>query len=319
MKRFTILGILGFMAGSILQAQTVTTSCSAPGTNNAFLGIQTIRLWPGDAPQAHGTACEDIPTLTVFSPRAGSENGSAVVILPGGGYTRLAGDLEGRDIASWFAARGFKVFVLAYRLPSHGYLLPVPLLDARRAIQVVRARAAEFHIAPNRIVEIGFSAGGHLAALEATQTVPGNAAAADPVERVSSRPDYLVLGYPWLGAVSTETSHLNYCKLFNLMDQCEKLVSLYTPQLFVSKDMPPTFLYHTYTDQTVPVEVSLSFFAALQKAGVSAEMHVFAEGKHGSGLGKGDAALDQWPNLLEAWLRAHGLLAVDSAATGIKP
>jgi acetyl esterase/lipase len=328
MKRIIALGAVGaiaaLMAGSMVQAQTqtpaaVTTSCSAPGTDNAFLGIQTIRLWEGDAPEAKGKGCDDTPTLTVFTPRAGSENGSAVVILPGGSYLRLAGDLEGRDIASWFAARGFKAFILAYRLSSHGYILPVPLLDARRAIQLVRARAADFHIAPDRIVEIGFSAGGHLAALAGTQFVGGDANSADPVERVSSRPDYLVLGYPWLGAISLDTSHLNYCKLYDLMDDCLRLSKLYSPEFFVRKDMPPVFIYHTYTDQTVPIQQSLRFFDALEKAGVPAEMHVFAEGRHGSGLGKGDAALDQWSVLLEAWLRAHGLFAVDAGATGTKP
>ena len=306
MNRFFVLAAVALLAVG-LRAQTVTPSCIAPGTDDAFLGIQTIRLWPGDAPQAKGATCDDIPTLSVFSPRAGSENGSSVIILPGGSYLRLAGDLEGRDIASWFAARGFKAFVLAYRLPGQGYLLPVPLLDARRAVQLVRAHATEFHVARNRIVLIGFSAGGHLAGLAGTQFVPGESNAADPVERVSSRPDYLVLGYPWLGAVSMDTSHLNYCKELNLMSECEKLTAVYSPEKFVRKDMPPTFIYHTYTDQTVPVEQSLSFFSALQKAGVPAEMHIFAEGKHGSGLGKGDAVLDQWSILLEAWLRSYGL------------
>lgn len=313
MKRFFVMGVAGLMAGTLMQAQAVTTSCSAPGTDNTFLGIQTIRLWQGTAPQAKGNDCQDTPTLTVFTPRAGSENGSAVVIFPGGGYQRLAGDLEGREIASWFAARGFKAFILAYRLPADGYLLPVPLLDARRAVQLVRAQAAEFHIAPNRVVVIGFSAGGHLAGLAGTQFLPGDANATDPVERVSSRPDYLVLGYPWLGAVSMDTSHLNYCKQFNLMDECAKLSALYSPQLFVRKDMPPTFIYHTYNDETVPVEQSLAFFEALRKAGVPVEMHIFADGKHGSGLGKGDAALGQWPTLLETWLRAQGLFARDAA------
>jgi acetyl esterase/lipase len=319
MKRHFLIGLLGLMAGSILKSQTVSTSCSAAGTDNAFLGIQTIRLWPGDAPEAKGTTCDDVPTLTVFTPRTGSENGSAVVIMPGGGYQRLAGDLEGREIASWFAARGFKAFILAYRLPSHGYLLPIPLVDARRAIQLVRARAAEFHIAPDRVVVAGFSAGGHLAALATTQPVAGDSKAGDPADKVSSRPDYLVLGYPWLGAVSLDTSHLNYCKDFHLMDQCAELTAKFSPELFVTSQMPPTFIYHTYNDQTVPVEQSTRFFDAMRKAGVPVEMHIFGNGAHGSGLGKGDAALDLWPGLLEAWLRGHGLLAVDTAATGRKP
>ena len=292
---------------SIANAQALSP-CATAGNDNPFLNIQTIRLWTGDAPQAKGTACEDIPTLTILGPRAGTANGSAVVVLPGGAYRGLAADLEGREVADWFTARGFRAFILSYRLTSHGYVLPVPLLDARRAVQLVRARANDYQIDPNRIVIIGFSAGGHLAALAGTQPVPGNPDSPDPIERVPSKPDYMVLGYAWLGAISSDTSHLSYCKIFNLMDQCEALKAAYTPELFVTKDTPPTFMYHTYTDQTVPVQQALGFFNALVKAGVPAEMHVFANGPHGTGLGKSDPALDQWPNLLEIWLRAQGLL-----------
>lgn len=316
LRALVIAASCGLLAGLSLHAQT--TDCGVAGTNNAFLGIQTIPLWPGTPPEAKGTSCHDIPTITIVSPRERTGNGSAVVIFPGGAYAHLAADLEGREVADWFTARGFKAFIISYRLTSHGYVLPVPLLDARRAIQTVRANAAEYHIAPDRIVAIGFSAGGHLAALAAVQPVPGDPSASDPVERVSSRPDYLVLGYPWLGAITTDTSHLSYCKLFHLMDQCDKLKAEYTPALFVNKDTPPTFIYHTYNDQTVPIEQSLDFFAALVKAGVPAEYHVFANGAHGSGLGKGDPALELWPSLLEAWMRAHGLMTVDTAVVGAR-
>jgi len=321
MKHLIAILAAGLLALAAAQAQNAPKAapCATPGNNIEFLGIQTIRLWPGDAPQAKGTACEDVPTLTIFEPHRGTANGSAVVIFPGGGYSGLAGNLEGRQFADWFAARGFRAFILSYRLSSHGYLLPVPLLDARRAVELVRARARDYFIDPNRIVVIGFSAGGHLAALSGTQFVAGNPDAEDPIDRVSSRPDYLVLGYPWIGAISSDTSHLTYCKQFNLMDQCEALRAAYSPDLFVTKDTPPTFVYHTFTDQTVPVEQSLRFYEALVKAGVQSEMHIFANGGHGSGLGKGDAALDQWPNLLENWLRAQGLLTVDKAVTAARP
>jgi acetyl esterase/lipase len=293
--------------------------CAIPGENSAFLGIHTVRLWPGDAPQARGTACEDTPTLTIFEPQEGHDNGSAVVVLPGGAYAGLAGNLEGRQVADWFTARGFRAFVLSYRLSSHGYLLPVPLIDARRAIQMVRSRARDYFIAPNRIVIIGFSAGGHLAALAATQPISGDPESQDPTERVSSRPDYLVLGYPWIGAISPDTSHLTYCKLFNVMDRCDELRKAYSPDLFVTKATPPTFLFHTFNDETVPIEQGLRFYEALIKAGVPAEAHIFANGPHGTGLGKADAALDQWPNLLEIWLRAQGLLTPDKSVAGPKP
>lgn len=296
-------------------------TCPEVALANPYLGISTIRLWPGDAPQASGTGCADIPTLSVMRAHPGRENGSAVIVLPGGSYMGLASILEGREVADWFAARGFTAFVLRYRVGKK-YLLPVPLIDARRAVQLVRARARDYHIAPNRITVVGFSAGGHLAALSGTQSVPGDPQAEDPIERVSSKPDFLVLGYPWIGAISPNTAHLTYCKLADLLDtpgRCEEMQKAYSPDLFVTRDTPPTFIYHTTTDQTVPVEQALSFYEALIKAGVSAEMHIFAYGPHGSGLGSGDPALDQWPNLLENWLRGKGQLSVDAAATSANP
>jgi acetyl esterase/lipase len=293
--------------------------CSDSSQDNAFLGIDTIRLWPGDAPQAKGKDCQDVPTLVILEPQKGHDNGSAVIIFPGGAYLGLAANLEGRQVADWFTARGFRAFVLSYRLPGNGYPLPIPLLDARRAIQTVRGRARDYSIAPNRIVLVGFSAGGHLAALAATQPVPGNPDADDPIDRASSRPDYLVLGYPWLGAISSDTSHLSYCKLFKVMDQCEDLRAKYSPDLFVTKDTPPTFWYHTFDDATVPVEQGMRFYEALIKAGVPSEAHVFAKGPHGTGLGAGDPALDQWPNLLEIWLRTQGLLTRDQSAAIPRP
>lgn len=306
MKRFLAIAFVCLL--SSLAAVAQKESCSTAGEDNAFLGIHTLRLWPGPAPQAKGDACEDIPTLTIFAPQSGHENGSAVVVLPGGAYVGLAANLEGRQVADWFTARGFRAFILQYRLSSNGYLLPVPLLDARRAVQTVRARASDYHIDPNRIVIIGFSAGGHLAALASTQFVPGNPTSDDPIERVSSRPDFTVLGYPWIGAISSDTSHLSYCKLFHVMDRCEELRQAYSPDLFVTRDTPPTFWYHTFNDETVPVEQGLRYYEALVKAGVPAEAHIFAKGPHGTGLGKGDPALDQWPSLLETWLRAQGLM-----------
>ncbi len=310
MKRFFAMLVVTLLALGLSQAQT--EPCAVAGTNNDFLGIQTIRLWPGDAPLANGKACEDTPTLTIFEPAHGQGNGSAVVVLPGGGYTHLAANHEGRQVADWFTTRGFRAFVLSYRLASHGYILPAPLLDARRAVQTVRARAGDYQINPNRIVIIGFSAGGHLAALASTQFVAGKPDSEDLIERVSSRPDYLVLGYPWIGAVSeSDPRYLDRCKKEYAIDKCEALRTGYSPDLSVTKETPPTFLYHTFNDQSVPVEQGLRFYEALVKAGVPSEAHIFPNGPHGVGLGKGDAVLDQWPNLLENWLRTQGLLTAD--------
>lgn len=307
MRKIIALCAVGILLCLSSAAQRMD-SCTTAGTNNAWLGIETIRLWPGDAPQAKGKACEDVPALTMFGPQPGQGNGSAVVVLPGGSYAGLAANLEGRQVADWFTSHGFTAFILQYRLSSHGYLLPVPLLDARRAVQTVRARAADYHIDPNRIAILGFSAGGHLAALASVQPVEGNPAAEDPIERVSSRPNFLILGYPWIGAISSDTSHLSYCKLFNVMDQCEALRKAYSPDLFVNKSTPPTFWWHTFDDDTVPVEQGLRFYEALVKAGVPAEAHIFAHGQHGTGMGTGDPSLDQWPPLLETWLRKQGLM-----------
>ena len=168
-------------------------------------------------------------------------NGSAVVVCPAA-PTGLAANLEGRQIADWFTARGFRAFILSYRLTSHGYVLPVPLLDARRAIQTVRARARDYLIDPHRIVVIGFSAGGHLAALSATQFVPGN-----PMRK--TQPSASPAGRTTGAGLSVDrrhlvdTSHLSYCKLYNLMDRCETLRAAYSPDLFVTKDTPPTFSF----------------------------------------------------------------------------
>ncbi len=344
MKRFFTFLIAALIASSLAipAAHAQLANCATPGTDNNFLGIQTIRLWPGTppgdktpgivtSPPTPSEPCADAPALTIFSPRQGTGNGSAVIIFPGGAYLHLAGDLEGREVADWFTARGFHAFILSYRLSSNGYLLPVPLIDARRAIQTVRARATDYHISPNRIVVIGFSAGGHLAALAGTQFVPGSPDADDPIDRASSRPDYLVLGYPWLDAITQDTTYLSYCKILNLMgdkpggesgdniDRCDALRAKYDPILFVTKDTPPTFIYQTFADKTVSPAATVDFYQALFKAGVPSELHVFVNGAHGSGLGKGDPALDQWPDLLENWLRGQGLLTAEKSATAATP
>ena len=297
--------------------RTGPPSCAIPGNDNAFLGIQTVRLWPGDAPQAKGSTCDDIPTLTEMAAQPGADTGSAVIVIPGGAYAVLAGDIEGRQVADWFAVRGFHTFVLSHRLSSHGYLFPVPLLDAQRAVQYVRAHAKDYHISPDRIVLVGFSAGGHLAALAATKPAPGDPNAPDPIDQVSSRPDYLVLGYAWLGAITTDYSHLSYCNLFKIADdQCNAFKADYTPALLVTKDTPPTFIFHTFTDTVVPVQQTVDFYQALVKNNVNTELHIFSSGGHGSGLGRGDVMLDQWPSLLETWVRAKGLMERDDKAVG---
>jgi len=265
------------------------------------LGITTLPLTPGSS-----------STLTVFEPQPGRSNGTAIVVAPGGAYRGLASNLEGRQVADWFAARGVTAFVLKYRL-GEANPYPAPLLDAQRAVRLVRSLAGKYKLSPDRIGIIGFSAGGHLAAMEATSFDDGQPDASDPVERVSDRPDFLILGYPWLNAMQPNTKHLiTYCSVLKALpaSDCKAWEEKYTPALHVSAKTPTTFIFHTTDDAVVPVQTSVEFYSALLSAGVPAEMHIFRHGAHGSGLGSGDEALDLWPQLVENWMRSQGLLGV---------
>ena len=307
--RLLLLCILAMLPAAA-SPQTVTPTGTRPA--DPFLGLATFRLWEGNAPGARGTADADVPTLTMFRVHAGNGNGTAVVVAPGGAYRGLAANLEGRQVADWFAARGVTAFVLKYRLGKN-YLYPTPLVDARRAIRFVRARAAEFGVAPDRIGMMGFSAGGHLTATAATMFEAENAGAPDPLERVRSRPDFIILGYPWLNAMKPEQETLSYCAALGLAPPECTGYERFSPDQHVTKDTPAAFIYHTTDDELVPVDASVTFYRALAAAGVPAEMHLFRTGRHGSGLGLGDAALDLWPMLLESWLRGRGLLTTDAA------
>jgi acetyl esterase/lipase len=273
------------------------------------LGISTIPLWPSNAPEVAGTDAADLPTLTIFLPQKGKGTGSAVVVAPGGAYLGLASNLEGRQVADWFTSRGLTAFVLKYRLGAK-YLYPIPLEDAERAVRLVRSSAKNYGFLPDRIGFIGFSAGGHLAAATGTLFDAGKADASDPVERVSSRPDFLILGYPWLNAMQPSGHYITYCSLIKTIppETCKLDEQKYTPSLHVTPQTPTTFIYSTTDDRTVPIKASVDFYNALIAAGVPAELHIFRQGEHGSGMGAGSAALDQWPVLLEQWLRDQGLL-----------
>jgi acetyl esterase/lipase len=273
------------------------------------LGISTIPLWPSNAPEVAGTDAADLPTLTVFLPQKGRGTGSAVIVAPGGSYLGLASNLEGRQVADWFSSRGVTAFVLKYRLGAK-YLYPIPLEDAERAVRLVRSSATSYGFLPDRIGFIGFSAGGHLAAATGTLFDAGKADAGDPVDRLSSRPDFLVLGYPWLNAMQPSGHYITYCSVIKTIppETCKLDEQKYTPSLHVTSQTPTTFIYSTTDDRTVPISASVDFYNALIAAGVPAELHIFRHGEHGSGMGAGSAALDQWPVLLEQWLRDQGLL-----------
>jgi acetyl esterase/lipase len=237
-------------------------------------------------------------------------NGTTVIVAPGGAYRGLASNLEGRQVADWFTARGVTAFVLKYRLGQDNPY-PTPLLDAQRAVRLVRSLCATYKLSPNRIGIMGFSAGGHLAAMEATSFDDGKPDSTDPVERFNDRPDFLILGYPWLNAMQPNSKQLiTYCSVLKGMppDNCKEWEEKYSPALHVSLKTPPTFIYHTTDDAVVPVETSVAFYSALLNAGVPVEMHLFRHGAHGTGLGTGDEALDLWPELLEMWMRGQGWL-----------
>jgi acetyl esterase/lipase len=222
----------------------------------------------------------------------------------------LTMNLEGRQIADWFAAHGVTAFVLKYRLGKNDPY-PEPLLDGQRAMRLVRSMSDEFHLDRDKIGFVGFSAGGHLAAMVATTSDDGDAQAPDTIDRFSDRPNFLVLGYAWLNAMQpNDRGLITYCSVLRTLpaEKCKLWESLYTPTLHISKNTPTTFIYATTDDKTVPVSASVDFYSALIQAGVPAEMHLFRHGGHGSGLGDGDPALEIWPVLLENWLRAQGYL-----------
>ncbi len=271
----------------------------------AFAQPRTELLWPKGAPGAAGQEDADKPSITVYLPRANS-NGTSVVVCPGGGYGVLAMDHEGRQIAEWLNARGIAAFVLKYRLAPR-YHHPSMMLDVQRAIRTVRANAGRFQIAADRIGVWGFSAGGHLASTAATHFDVGQADAADPVDRVSSRPDFAILAYPVISMALADTHRGSRRNL--LGDNPDpQLVQYMSNDEQVTKQTPPTFLFHTSDDEAVPVENSVRFYSALRKAGVPAEMHLYEHGRHGVGLAPNDPVLSTWADRLNDWLRIRGLL-----------
>jgi acetyl esterase/lipase len=268
-----------------------------------------IPLWENGAPGALGTEDADEPTLTIYR-AARVATGTGVIVAPGGGYQNLAMDHEGRQVASWFNAMGVAAFVLKYRLGPR-YHHPIELGDAQRAIRLVRSRAEEFGILPDRLGMMGFSAGGHLTATAGTHFDAGKPDAPDPIDRGSSRPDFLILGYP---VISFDPAIRHAGSERNLLgdNPDPKLVEDLSDELRVTANTPPTFLFHTTNDPGVPVENSVRFYLALVKAKVPAEMHLYENGPHGVGLALGDPALSTWPTLLANWLRARGLLTKPS-------
>lgn len=322
MNRMALTGttLAWLAAASLASAQPAPTAGPAQGGGRAggppSWEPRIIRLWEGPVPGAVGTADADTPIVTYYAPN-GRGNGTAVIVAPGGGYGNLAQNHEGRQVANWFNAQGVAAFVLRYRL-GPTYRHPIELNDAKRAIRLVRARAAEFNLQPNRIGIMGFSAGGHLASTAGTMFDAGNAQATDPIDRVSSRPDFLILGYP---VITSSGPYVHAGSMRNLLGEApgQALLDEMSTDRRVTKETPPTFLFHTNADTAVPAENSVQFYLALRKAGVPAEMHIFEPGPHGVGLAMNDAVLEAWPSLLSTWLRARGLLTAPPPAAAAGP
>jgi acetyl esterase/lipase len=262
-------------------------------------------LWPNGAPGAKGNAAIDVPTLTAYLP-ARNPTKTAVIIAPGGGYAGLSMDKEGSAVAKWLNDHGVAGFVLKYRL-GMTYHHPVELGDAQRAIRTVRSRAAQYGLAPDHIGMWGFSAGGHLTASAGTLYDLGPPANGDAIDKESARPDFLILAYPVI-TMTPQYSHKGSVR--NLLGETPDpaQVDLLSPEKHVTAQTPPTFIFSTTDDGTVPIMNSVMFYAALVAAKVPVEMHLYQHGPHGTGLAQGFPDLKGWPDLLATWMRARGMM-----------
>jgi acetyl esterase/lipase len=283
-------------------------------------GHTEVAIWPKRAPDARYPAGPEVaitvkdplvagkpwievgkvsqPTLTVYSPTE-KNSGAAVVVFPGGGYQILAIDLEGTEVCDWLTSKGITCVLLKYRVPGEGLSpksgaypkSPMALEDAQRTIGLMRLHAAEWHIDPHKIGVLGFSAGGHLVAAISTHFMKRLYRPVDAADKESCRPDFAIAVYP--GHMLENTS-----KPFDL-----------NPYVPVSSKTPPTFLVQAEDDPIDTVRNSLVYYAALEMAGVAAEMHLYAHGGHAFGLRHTDSPITDWPQLVEKWLTTIGVLS----------
>jgi acetyl esterase/lipase len=283
--------------------------------SHAQAGPDTIPLWPEGVPGAKDIGAERYedgrasnvgqPTLTVYRPAVDRANGTAVIICPGGGYVRLAVEREGEQHARWLGTLGVTAFVLKYRMAEFGH--PAPLQDVLRALRIVRSQAAALHVRPDRIGVMGSSAGGHLAASAGTLfDHPLGRTGAD-LDRVSARPDFLMLMYPVITMEGPATHKGSRDALLGSAPT-PALLRLMSVERGVTPATPPTLLIHTQEDASVAVDNSILFYQALTRARVPAEMYLFEHGAHGMGMRPGLGTASAWPRRAEEWLGARGLL-----------
>jgi acetyl esterase/lipase len=273
---------------------------------------EILRLWENDAPLAGGTLESDVPTIHLYRVES-TKPTSGVVVYPGGGYGNLAMDHEGKQIAAWFNDMGITAAICVYRHRGaggnngKGYGHPVPMLDAQRAIRTMRANAKQWNIDPEKIGVLGFSAGGHLASTVSTHHDAGKPDSDDRIDRSSSRPDFAILAYPVIALDKPFTHRGSQKNLLGENPAPELLASL-SNEAAVDETTPPTFLFHTSEDKSVPVENSIVYYRALIAANVGAEMHIFEKGRHGVGLAAGLPGTEAWPNLCKAWLKSRNII-----------
>lgn len=295
----------------VVQSRCGEDIASDGGDRSERVGPPPVLLWANGAPGAVGRDDCDTPVLFCYLPPASVATGSAVVICPGGGYSVLAMDHEGHQVAKWLNSIGVVAFVLKYRLAPYRH--PIPLLDAQRALRFVRSHADEFGVSSKRIGIMGFSAGGHLAATAAIHSDLGTIESNDPIERTSSRPDFAILCYP----VITMTGDFGHpgSKANLLGNDVDPVLAVFlSHEKQVTAQTPPTFLFHTNEDSSVSAENSIQFFLALRNAQVASELHVYEFGPHGVGLAQADPVLHSWKDRLADWLKANGFLCDVSRA-----
>ena len=287
-------------------------------TSLAFSQNHTLNLWPGLPPlqkvsdQQEKSVQEaivrisnvQIPSIEVYLPTKQIATGEAVLIFPGGGYGILAYDWEGTDFAKWLNAQGIAGIVVKYRLPISTSITDpkeVPLLDAQRAIRLVRQHAEAWHINPNQVGIMGFSAGGHLAATLSTSYTHQVARETDAIDLLSARPDFSILVYPVISFRDAATHGGSRKNLIGDPANPE-LVNRFSNELQVNANTPPTFLVHAQDDKAVPLENSLLYYQALHANGVKASLHIYPTGGHGFAFGMDKGAVSGWRDVLLAWM-----------------
>jgi len=304
----------GITAGALLGVG-LSVACAGTGTNEPLV----LPVWPGKVPGDYGTIGEERfrdpsdaptkdakwltnvtkPTITVYRPAQEQNSGAAMVICPGGGYWNLAWDLEGEEVAAWLNHAGIAGILLKYRVPRRPgqpepLPAPGPLLDAQRALSLARSHAREWAIDPERIGIVGFSAGGHLALATATNFDRRAYDPIDEIDKASCRPDFAVAVYPGY-LVEKETGAL-------------------APYMRIPPRTPPVLLVHASDDTVAGAEHSVTMYLALKRAGVPAELHVYASGGHGFGVRKSSHPCSSWPERCTAWLRDRGVLGAEAGA-----